>query len=236
MDVREDMNKISIRAAEKIPLPDNSCNVYEEMKGGRVECQIRRNNKKQQSSAHEKLMSRCLRLTAVCLGLLCVLLMTAVTLLCAKLTEERSQLQNTNTKLSYLEKAIQEGWRAFNSSLYFISNEKRSWTESREDCTERGADLVIINSREEQEFVDSFCSCKDASVFIGLTDAESEGIWKWVDGSALTTAYWMSGQPNNGGWKGQQDCAVTRSEAGKRWNDKPCQDLLYWICEKKRFS
>ncbi|XP_036439419.1 CD209 antigen-like protein E [Colossoma macropomum] len=236
MDMREDLNKISVRAAEKFPHPDNSFNVYEEMKGGRVECHIRRKNQKQQSSAHEKAKSRCYRLAAVCLGLLCVLLMTAVTLLCAKLTAERNQLQNTYTKLSYLEKAIQEGWRYFNSSLYFISTEKRSWTESRQDCTKRGADLVIINNREEQEFVDSLSSCKDASVFIGLTDRDSEGVWKWVDGSALTTAYWMSGQPNNGGWKGPQDCVVTRSEAGKRWNDKPCQDVLYWICEKKLFS
>ena len=44
-------------------------------------------------TAHEKATSRCYRLTAVCLGLLCVLLLTAITVLWIKFTVERDQLQ-----------------------------------------------------------------------------------------------------------------------------------------------
>ncbi|KAL6466968.1 hypothetical protein MHYP_G00247720 [Metynnis hypsauchen] len=130
------------------------------------------------------------------------------------------------------EKAVQEGWRYFSSSLYYISTEQKTWSSSRQDCRERGADLVIINSREEQEFVDSLSCCKDAAVFIGLSDRETEGVWKWVDDSVLTTGYWANGQPNNGIWISSQDCAVTGPQLGKRWNDKPCKDSFYWICEK----
>ncbi|XP_072526001.1 CD209 antigen-like protein A [Salminus brasiliensis] len=241
VEMREGKKEVSESAANSKPDSENSWNVYEEMRGGCLESQNTRKDQKLQHSGQGKKISRLYKPTAVCLGMLCVLLLTAVTLLCIKFTAERHQLRTSYTnftvglqrKLSFLEKTFQEGWRYLNYSVYYISTEKRSWSESREDCRGRGADLLIINSREEQEFVDSLINCKDAAVFIGLTDRDKEGVWKWVDGSALTTAYWESGQPNNGKWLNDQDCVVTGPQLGKRWNDKPCQNFQYWICEKK---
>ncbi|KAI1887285.1 hypothetical protein AGOR_G00188670 [Albula goreensis] len=65
------------------------------------------------------------------------------------------------------------------------------------------------------------------SVWIGLTDRENEGTWKWVDGTTLTTGYWRSGEPNNAG--SGEDCAAMHPEG---WNDLPCSDTTCWVCEK----
>ncbi|KAM9398914.1 uncharacterized protein ACWYII_031336 isoform 4-T6 [Salvelinus alpinus] len=96
------------------------------------------------------------------------------------LTKERDHFQ---AKLFVIEQHCQEGWRYFDSSLYFLSTEKKTWVESRQHCLERGADLVIINSREEQTFLFNL----HLRAWIGLTDSVTEGTWKWVGGKSLTT-------------------------------------------------
>lgn len=42
------------------------------------------------------------------------------------------------------------GWRKYNVSCYFVLTTNKNWTSSRQDCISRGADLAVINSKEEQ--------------------------------------------------------------------------------------
>ena len=42
------------------------------------------------------------------------------------------------------------GWRRFGNSFYLFSDTKKNWEDSRKDCKQRGADLVVINSDKEQ--------------------------------------------------------------------------------------
>ncbi|XP_048012593.1 C-type lectin domain family 4 member K-like [Megalobrama amblycephala] len=148
------------------------------------------------------------------------------------LTEERDALSSNNSDLIKQRNQLNQeknellkmdGWVYYQYSFYLISSEKRSWTESRRYCTDRGADLIIINNKAEQDFIKKiFCS----QVWIGLTDSEVEGSWKWVDGSTQTSGFWASEEP--GGHRGE-NCALTR-ESG--WADYPCNDKFKCICEK----
>ncbi|KAI4899432.1 hypothetical protein NFI96_020504 [Prochilodus magdalenae] len=218
-------------------------------------------------------VSRYYRPAAVCLGLLCVLLLAAIAVLWFKFTIERDQLQTSYTNLTIerdqlqtrytnltlerdqlqtrytnlarqrdqlqkdrddlqkkqleLEKEFnKQGWRYFNSSIYYITTEEKSWSESRQDCREREADLVIINSREEQDFIEMLRRGQKA--WIGLTDSTKEGDWNGVDDSALTTGYWKYWEPNS---NGDEDCVITGygSEPEKSWADSPCGYKSVWI-------
>uniref|UniRef100_A0A672RQP1 C-type lectin domain-containing protein n=1 Tax=Sinocyclocheilus grahami TaxID=75366 RepID=A0A672RQP1_SINGR len=140
------------------------------------------------------------------------------------LTEERHQLLTNNTNLIQLNEQLEElknelwnfthnGWIYYKFSFYYVSTEMKNWTENRINCMERGADLLMINSTEEQEFMKKIaCS---SSVWIGLTDADEEGIWKWVNGSTLTSGFWSN-------------CVVSSSIS---WADTQCNYTYKWICE-----
>ncbi|XP_026103485.1 CD209 antigen-like protein C [Carassius auratus] len=203
------------------------------------------------------------RAAGVCLGLMCVLLLTAVIVLCVtfiqerqqlktkitnltqekdqlltnnmNLTEERQQLQTKITNLTEerdqlkserndFQKKFADGWKCHQSSLYLFSSETKNWNESRRYCREREADLIIINYTEEQDFVKNICGSEH--FWIGLTDIEEEGRWKWVDGSTLTYRFWKSGEPND--YQGNEDCANTHSSG---WFDTNCDSSVKWICE-----
>uniref|UniRef100_A0A673K2U9 C-type lectin domain family 17, member A-like n=1 Tax=Sinocyclocheilus rhinocerous TaxID=307959 RepID=A0A673K2U9_9TELE len=145
------------------------------------------------------------------------------------LTKQREQF---NQEINELVKSLHEtaellftdGWLYYKFSLYFISYERKSWTESRRFCTEKGADLIIINSREEQNFVKSIA--ESTFVWIGLTDSDVEGKWKWVDGSNMISRFWVSGEPNR---QRKENCAVSYSSG---WYDYLCNTAYKWICEK----
>ncbi|XP_056591956.1 asialoglycoprotein receptor 1-like isoform X1 [Triplophysa dalaica] len=152
------------------------------------------------------------------------------------ITEERDELrvkynhilkqsERLNQEKTELTTHLRDGWIYYRSSFYFISSEKKSWTESRSYCTQRGADLIIINNKDEQEFV---CKMSDEEiVWIGLSDSDVEGRWKWVDGSTLTSGFWGENEP---GGQRRENCAVKHFSL---WADYPCTDAFKCICEKK---
>ncbi|XP_030643632.1 C-type lectin domain family 6 member A-like [Chanos chanos] len=131
-----------------------------------------------------------------------------------------------------------QGWRYFNHSLYYISTEEKIWSESRQDCIKRGANLVIINSEEEQKFVDELRKISYSSLWIGLTDRDTEGVWKWVDGTALNTEYWYEGHPNVGQYENERCVFIFWVHNSlKSWYDVSCSHYMYhWICEKRLLS
>ncbi|XP_055780100.1 CD209 antigen-like protein E [Salvelinus fontinalis] len=181
----------------------------------------------------------------VCLGLLCVLLLAGIIGLLLyqrnllnNLTAERDQLQTSYNTLTKERDQLQtsnkyatcpQDWKKSCCSCYYISPDKKTWEDSRKDCQARGANLVIIDSREEQALIKAF----NRRAWFGLTDREVEGTWRWVDGTPLNTSYWKKGEPND--LQGE-DCALvdnTQQDPLLAWNDVPCNHTNSWICERQ---
>ncbi|XP_061597413.1 CD209 antigen-like protein E isoform X2 [Cololabis saira] len=115
--------------------------------------------------------------------------LTDMTLDKEQLQREHDQLNNTYNRQKNELDGECHGWRRFGCSFYKKFTESKTWTESRRECEKRGADLVIINSKEEQDFVGQLYT--NETSWIGLKaewlPSKQKFEWKWVDGSPLTT-------------------------------------------------
>ncbi|XP_040261458.1 C-type lectin domain family 10 member A-like [Bufo bufo] len=120
------------------------------------------------------------------------------------------------------------GWHFFGLSCYLLSPQTRNWQDSLHWCRKQGAHLVVINSPEEQEFLQTAVK---TSSWIGLSDRDMEGQWEWVDGTPYNSTFhrfWFQKQPDN---LGNEDCAVLLP--GSLWNDNKCRKLYSSVCEYK---
>ncbi|XP_018429665.1 PREDICTED: C-type lectin domain family 10 member A-like, partial [Nanorana parkeri] len=121
----------------------------------------------------------------------------------------------------------------YGSSCYYLFRHVRSWLRAKENCEQKKAHLVVINSREEMNFINKLS--RSVSVWIGLSDRD--GSWKWVDGTPYekTPKFWKPGQPDD--WfdpsEGEgEDCTHTLD--GDKWNDIRCSMSFPYVCEKTK--
>ncbi|XP_070408957.1 C-type lectin domain family 4 member E [Nothobranchius furzeri] len=172
------------------------------------------------------------------------------------LQEDNKVLQEDNKVLSEENEALRKhisdhvwlrsdrNWEKHGDKCYYFSNIILPWKGSRSFCEALGADLVKIDSREEQEFlVEKLKNIVMDGIWdgfwIGLTDSEVEGIWTWVDGSPLDSRmkFWLKGELNNAKTSSAsgEDCAmIVKREAEdlNTWIDETCSLVHKSICEK----
>ncbi|XP_026205615.1 C-type lectin domain family 12 member B-like isoform X2 [Anabas testudineus] len=124
-----------------------------------------------------------------------------------------------------------EGWTRFGCSCYFKSTEKKTWSESRTDCENRGSDLVMINSKEEQDFVSKLNNNEESWIGLWTKNGTTGLEWEWVDGSQLTETFWATTDLKT---PTVPSYAVCCDHQGK-WKQRG-QNIKYyyktWICEK----
>jgi len=110
-------------------------------------------------------------------------------------------------------------------------SEAKSWFDAKTFCESQqllgGAGSLVIDDDAETH---SFLLDQGDLMWIGGSDTETEGTWKWVNGVDvdLNSANWASGEPND---KNQdQDCMVMNYQTDQ-WDDQGCTFALPFACQ-----
>nr|XP_015204415.1 PREDICTED: C-type lectin domain family 4 member M-like isoform X2 [Lepisosteus oculatus] len=144
---------------------------------------------------------------------------THVSQMSSRLNSLTSQLQAQGCT-----KSCSSDWILFSGNCYYFSKETRDWSGAQQYCGNQDSGLAIINNDDELTHLSS----KISSIhWLGLTDLDREGSWKWVDGTPVDKKYWNLGEPNNAG---EEDCGELKEA---KLNDGRCSEIKRWICEKR---
>lgn len=110
-----------------------------------------------------------------------------------------------------------------NNHTYYYSNAGANATVAMQNAIDKGGHLVTITSQAENDFIDS----KVGSIWIGLNDAATEGVFAWVNGEAVSYTNWNGGEPNDYG--SGEDYAEMISSG--KWNDLPDNNWKRYVVE-----
>ena len=119
------------------------------------------------------------------------------------------------------------------TSCYYISVAvTATFSDARVICQNFGADLAIIKTPDENDFLFDLVKNYSAprSAWIGLR-REFNTTFYWLDGTPLEGNYqrWGDDEPNDAG--GVEDCVEMSTDNGT-WNDLVCSSGLVALCQK----
>nr|XP_023410040.1 NKG2-C type II integral membrane protein-like isoform X1 [Loxodonta africana]XP_023410041.1 NKG2-C type II integral membrane protein-like isoform X1 [Loxodonta africana] len=71
-----------------------------------------------------------------------------------------------------------EDWLSYSNNCYYVSSDKKTWTESQMACASKKSNLTNIDNEEEMKFMDLL-----SSSWVGLSRESSNYPWLWINGS-----------------------------------------------------
>ena len=118
----------------------------------------------------------------------------------------------------------------FNGHWYKLFSTPTSWHDAKARCEQVGGYLACVTSEQEHRFVLKILDGKVG--WLGGTDKQEEGHWKWISGEAFQYYGWLPGEPSNTDGK-EHALGVGNQDGSARlgWNDWHADGRIPFVCE-----
>ncbi|NXM05193.1 MRC1 protein, partial [Tyrannus savana] len=124
-----------------------------------------------------------------------------------------------------------EGWLPYGGHCFMIHRDPKEWREALISCNASSGNLASIHNPEEHDFILSQLGYKAVDeLWIGLNDLKTQMYFEWSDGTPVTYAKWLPGEPTHE-VTGQENCVIMAGKDGY-WADNTCDRKLGYICRR----
>uniref|UniRef100_U3KNA3 Natural killer cells antigen CD94 n=2 Tax=Oryctolagus cuniculus TaxID=9986 RepID=U3KNA3_RABIT len=161
------------------------------------------------------------------LGVICVLLMATLGIVLKNsFAKQSNQTTFSSEPMMELQEgpdccSCPDGWIGYQCNCYFISNEARTWEDSRHFCAVQNSSLLKLQNRDEL----SFWNHSQHFYWIGLSYREEHGAWLWEDDSAVSQHLFPM-------FQGLTPKSCILYSPRKNVLSEDCKSSCYYICKK----
>uniref|UniRef100_A0A3P9MPP6 C-type lectin domain-containing protein n=1 Tax=Oryzias latipes TaxID=8090 RepID=A0A3P9MPP6_ORYLA len=127
-------------------------------------------------------------------------------------------------------------WTVMRGRRFRYFSSPKTWAEAEKFCQSIGANLASVRNRFENSILLSLIKQKQGCytpTWIGGSDAQTNGVWFWSDGSKYQYTNWCPKEPNNG--RGQQHCLQMSYTKKRCWDDLECWERRPFICAMRKW-
>ncbi|MCF7837804.1 MAG: hypothetical protein K9N49_04170 [Candidatus Marinimicrobia bacterium] len=119
-------------------------------------------------------------------------------------------------------------------NTYILMQQRATWEQARQAAEQRGGHLATITSPTEWNNILGQLgqTLLNKSVWLGGSDASTEGAWRWVTGEPWSYSRWAPGQPNNNGGAQHFLQLWGATGANYQWDDNSDTTVDYYLLER----
>ncbi|XP_063408662.1 C-type lectin domain family 4 member E-like [Mytilus trossulus] len=94
-----------------------------------------------------------------------------------------------DTYYKHSEACEETGFILYNGICLMISEIKLSWYDAERYCEDKGGHLIVLDTETKHNsslnFIYNFYNGSEYQFFVGASDLEIEGVWKWITPSSM---------------------------------------------------
>ncbi|NXS22097.1 MRC1 protein, partial [Mystacornis crossleyi] len=122
-----------------------------------------------------------------------------------------------------------QGWMKHGFYCYSLVQLPTTFSEAKKVCEENKGYLATVRDRYEQAFLTSVTGFKPEKYFwIGLSDVEEHGTFRWASGDPVTFTHWNVGMPGE-----ESGCvAMATGTSAGLWDILNCEEKNTFLCKQ----